>query len=135
MSRYVARFGLATVRGSSSREGAGALRALVAVVRAGGDVAVVPDGPRGPRHQLQPGVVTLAALTDAPIVPMAFSARPARRLRSWDEQLIPLPFARSALVFGEPISVPRDADRERAAKDVERALNDATADADRQVAS
>ena len=104
-------------------------------MRAGGDVAVVPDGPRGPRHQLQPGVVTLAALTDAPIVPMAFSARPARRLRSWDEQLIPLPFARSALVFGEPISVPRDADRERAAKDVERALNDATADADRQVAS
>ena len=135
VSRYVARFGLATVRGSSSRGGAGALRALVAVVRAGGDVAVVPDGPRGPRHQLQPGVVTLAALTDAPIVPMAFSARPARRLRSWDEQLIPLPFARSALVFGEPISVPRDADRERAAKDVERALNDATADADRQVAS
>ena len=135
VSRYVARFGLATVRGSSSRGGAGALRALVAAVRAGGDVAVVPDGPRGPRHQLQPGVVTLAALTDAPIVPMAFSARPARRLRSWDEQLIPLPFARSALVFGEPISVPRDADRERAAKDVERALNDATADADRQVAS
>jgi len=135
VSRYVARFGLATVRGSSSRGGAGALRQLVATVRAGEDVAVVPDGPRGPRRQLQPGVVTLAALTGAPIVPLAFAARPARRLRSWDEQLIPFPFARSAVVFGEPISVLRDADRERAAKDVERALNDTTADADHLVAS
>jgi lysophospholipid acyltransferase (LPLAT)-like uncharacterized protein len=135
VSRYVARFGLATVRGSSSRGGAGALRQLVAAVRAGDDVAVVPDGPRGPRCQLQPGVVTLATLTGAPIVPLAFAARPARRLASWDEQLIPFPFARSVLVFGEPISVHRDADRERAAKDVEQALNDTTADADRMVAS
>ena len=135
VSRYVARFGLATVRGSSSRGGAGALRQLVAAVRAGQDVAIVPDGPRGPQRQLQPGVVTLAALTGAPIVPLAFAARPARRLRSWDEQLVPLPFARGVVVFGEPISVHRDADRERAAKDVERALNDATTDADRMVAS
>ncbi|OLC60087.1 MAG: hypothetical protein AUH76_12900 [Candidatus Rokubacteria bacterium 13_1_40CM_4_67_11] len=135
VSRYVARFGLATIRGSSSRGGAGALRQLVATVRAGGDVAVVPDGPRGPRRQLQPGVVTLAALTGAPIVPLAFAARPARRLASWDEQLVPWPFARSVLVLGETIAVPRDADRERAVKEVERALNDTTADADRLVAS
>ncbi len=135
VSRYVARFGLTTVRGSSSRGGAGALRQLMAAVHAGEDIAVVPDGPRGPRCQLQPGVVALAALTGAPIVPLAFAARPARRLRSWDEQVIPFPFARSAVVFGEPRSVPRDADRARAAKDVERALNDTTADADRLVAS
>jgi len=135
VSRYVARFGLATIRGSSSRGGAGALRQLVATVRAGEDVAVVPDGPRGPRRQLQPGVVTLAALTGAPIVPLAFAARPAHRLASWDEQLVPWPFARSVLVFGETIAVPRDADRQRAVKEVERALNDTTADADRMVAS
>src|SRR2546429_3550367 len=134
VSRYVARFGLATIRGSSSRGGAGALRQLVATVRAGEDVAVVPDGPRGPRRQLQPGVVTLAALTGAPIVPLAFAARPARRLASWDEQLVPWPFARSVLVLGETIAVPRDADRERTVKEVERALNDTTADADRLVA-
>ena len=135
VSRFVARFGLATIRGSSSRGGADALRQLVATVRAGEDVAVVPDGPRGPRRQLQPGVVTLAALTGAPIVPLAFAARPAHRLASWDEQLVPWPFARSVLVFGETIAVPRDADRERAVKEVERALNDTTADADRMVAS
>jgi len=134
VSRYVAHFGLAAVRGSSSHGGAGALRQLVAAVRAGEDVAVVPDGPRGPRRQLQPGVVTLAALTGAPIVPLAFAARPARKLASWDEQMVPFPFARSVLVFGDPISVHRDADRERTAKDVERALNDTTTDADRMVA-
>ena len=135
VSRFVARFGLATIRGSSSRGGADALRQLVATVRAGEDVAVVPDGPRGPRRQLQPGVVTLAALTGAPIVPLAFAARPAHRLASWDEQLVPWPFARGVLVFGETIAVPRDVDRERAVKEVERALNDTTADADRMVAS
>jgi len=135
VSRFVRRFGLVSIRGSSSRGGVGALRRLVATVRAGEDVAIVPDGPRGPRFQLQSGVVMVAALTGAPIVPLAFAARPARRLSSWDAQLVPLPFARSVLVFGEPIGIARDADRARAAKDVERALNETTADADRLVVS
>jgi lysophospholipid acyltransferase (LPLAT)-like uncharacterized protein len=114
-ARYVARFGLTVVRGSSSR---------------GGDVALVPDGPRGPREQLQGGVVTLAALTGAPVVPLAVSARPARRLHSWDRFLVPLPFARCVLAFGPAVRVDRDGDRERAAKELERALADVTARAD-----
>ncbi len=134
VARYIRRFGLDAVRGSSSRRGAQAARALVRKIEEGIDVAVMPDGPRGPRGQLQPGVVALAALTGAPVVPLAVAALPARRLRSWDEFMIPLPFARCALVFGAPVSVPRDADRERAAKDVARSLDEATAEADRLVA-
>jgi hypothetical protein len=135
VARYIRRFGLDAVRGSSSLRGAQAARALVRKIEEGGhDVAVMPDGPRGPRGQLQPGVVALAALTGAPVVPLAVAALPARRLRSWDEFMIPLPFARCALVFGAPVSVPRDADRERAAKDVARSLDEATAVADRLVA-
>jgi len=80
VARWVTRFGLSVVRGSSSRGGAAALRALAASVRAGEDVAVVPDGPRGPRERLQAGLVVLAAATGAPIVPLGFAARPARRL-------------------------------------------------------
>jgi lysophospholipid acyltransferase (LPLAT)-like uncharacterized protein len=129
-ARYVARFGLTVVRGSSSRGGGVALRALVAALRRGVDVALVPDGPRGPREQLQGGVVTLAALTGAPVVPLAVSARPARRLRSWDRFLVPLPFARCVLAFGPAVRVDHDGDRDRAAKELERALAEVTARAD-----
>jgi len=134
LTGFLRRFGLDTVRGSSSHGGDDALRALVRRVRRGRDVAVVPDGPRGPRCQLQPGVVVLAALTGAPIVPLAVAARPARRLASWDEFLVPLPFARCAAVFGPPVTVARDADRERARKDVARGLDEAVAAAERLVA-
>lgn len=134
VSRYVHKFGLQVVRGSSSRGGAAGLRQLATALRDGIDVALVPDGPRGPRGQLQPGVVALAALTGAPVVPLGLSVRPARRLNSWDGFLIPLPFARCAVVFGEPAPVRRDADRAQAGKELERALDEASALADRLVA-
>jgi lysophospholipid acyltransferase (LPLAT)-like uncharacterized protein len=75
-------------------------------------------------------VVTLAALTGAPVVPLAVSARPARRLRSWDRFLVPLPFARCVLAFGPAVRVDHDGDRDRAAKELERALAEVTARAD-----
>jgi len=80
-------------------------------------------------------VVTLAALTGAPVVPVAVAARPALRLRSWDAFMIPLPFARCAVVFAEPLAVARDADRARSMKDVERSLDEATAAAEQLAAS
>jgi lysophospholipid acyltransferase (LPLAT)-like uncharacterized protein len=135
VSCFVRRFGLAVVRGSSSRGGPAALRRLVAAVAGGNDVAVVPDGPRGPRGQVQPGVVALAAFSGAPIVPLAVGARPSRCLRTWDEFLVPLPFARCAIVFGEPITVDRAGDLDRARKDVEVALDAVTTQADRLVES
>ena len=133
VSRYVHKFGLRVVRGSSSRGGTTGLRQLAAALREGIDVALVPDGPRGPLGQLQPGVVALAALTGAPVVPLGLGVRPARRLNSWDSFLIPLPFARCAVVFGEPAPVSRDADRAQAGKELQRALDDVSALADRLV--
>lgn len=130
---YARRFGLEVVRGSSSRGGAAALRALVTAVRAGRDVALVPDGPRGPRGQLGPGVVALAGLTGAPVVPLGFAARPANRLATWDAFMIPAPFARAAAVFGAATTIARDDDLERARKDVEQSLDQVTAAADRLV--
>ncbi len=133
VARYVHRFGLPSVRGSSSRGGGEAARALLARLGRRCDIAVVPDGPRGPRGQLQPGIVGLAALTGAPIVSFAVAAKPAYRLASWDQLMVPLPFARCALVFGAPRRIARDADRERAAKEVARDLDEVTAAADRLV--
>jgi hypothetical protein len=133
VARWVGRFGLPVVRGSSSRGGAQALRALAGAVRAGEDVAVVPDGPRGPRERLQAGLVVLAATTGAPVVPVGFAAHPARRLGSWDRFLVPCPFARAAVVFGKAVSVARDADRETTRASLEAALREVTETADHLV--
>ncbi len=125
VTRFVMRFGLYAVRGSSSRGGAEALRLLARSLRDGRDVVVVPDGPRGPRELAKAGVVVLARLTGAPIVPIAVGARAEWRLSSWDEFRIPKPFARCVVRFGEPIRVPGDAGRaaaEAARKEVEAAL-------------
>jgi lysophospholipid acyltransferase (LPLAT)-like uncharacterized protein len=125
VARWIRRFGLEPVRGSSTRGGADAVRVLGRALRAGREVVVVPDGPRGPREVLKPGVIALARLTGVPIVPMAVGASREWRLRSWDEFRIPRPFARCVVRFGEPIHVPRGAARgheEAARKDVEAAL-------------
>jgi hypothetical protein len=135
VARFVRRFGLDVVRGSSSRGGAAALRELARALRAGDDVAVVPDGPRGPSCRAQAGIVSLAATTGAPIVPLGVAARPARRLASWDRFMVPAPFARCAVVFGPLVDVGRHDDREALRVAVERALQHATDSADRLVSA
>jgi lysophospholipid acyltransferase (LPLAT)-like uncharacterized protein len=123
------RFGFVTVRGSSSRGGAGGLRALARAIGEGHSVVVVPDGPRGPREVLKAGVVVLARLTGAPVVPVAVGASSEWRARSWDEFRIPKPFSRCVVRFGEPIRVPRGIDAAGEAtvrKEIEAALNAVT---------
>jgi lysophospholipid acyltransferase (LPLAT)-like uncharacterized protein len=96
------RLGFRTVRGSSSRGGTGALLKLMDVVKAGGSVAFTPDGPRGPVRSVQPGVLALAAKMEIPVVPLAWAGRRVKELGSWDRFLIPKPFGRYAVVYGEP---------------------------------
>jgi lysophospholipid acyltransferase (LPLAT)-like uncharacterized protein len=125
VARWVRHFGLEPVRGSSTRGGGEALRRLTRALRSGREVVVVPDGPRGPREVLKPGVIALARLSGAPIVPLAVGTSREWRTRSWDEFRIPRPFARCVMRFGEPIRVSRTADRaaeEAARKEVEAAL-------------
>jgi lysophospholipid acyltransferase (LPLAT)-like uncharacterized protein len=133
MARFAGRFGLDVVRGSSSGGARAAVRALAAALDRGEDIALMPDGPRGPREVFKPGAIALAAFTGAPIVPVAVAAHPARRLPSWDEFLIPLPFARCAAVFGEAVGVPRDVDRTWMCREMERILTAVTTTADRMV--
>ncbi len=136
VARVVRRFGFETVRGSTSRGGSEALRKLARLLRQGREVAVIPDGPLGPRGVVQSGVIVLARLTGAPIIPLAFSAHPAWRLRSWDEFLVPMPFGRAAVCFGPPLSVPADADRpgqEALRKELEGVLAQLTWRADESV--
>jgi lysophospholipid acyltransferase (LPLAT)-like uncharacterized protein len=110
LTQILVRFGLSVAHGSSTAGGVQGLREVIRRVRAGSDVGIAPDGPRGPRRRARPGVITVARLTGLPIVPVAFSARPARRLGSWDRTLVPLPFSRGLFVCGEPMPVARDLD-------------------------
>jgi len=93
------------VRGSSTRGGAAALRALARRVGDGATVSVQVDGPRGPARVAKPGVLHLARVTGVPVLPVRFDARPAWRFASWDRTLLPGPGARVLLRWGEPISV------------------------------
>jgi lysophospholipid acyltransferase (LPLAT)-like uncharacterized protein len=135
LSRFIQGFGIHVERGSSSRGGARALRALARVIREeGGNVLIVPDGPRGPRHIAQSGAVLLAKVTGAPIVPMAVGAAPCKVFRSWDAFAVPHPFARAVVLFGRPMRLPRDADREQIEarrQELEMALRELTVAADR----
>ncbi len=115
-TRALARWGIRSVRGSATRGGAAAFLQLVNAYRDGHDLAVIPDGPRGPRYVVKRGVIHLARATGAPIFPVAYAATHTRQLRSWDRLIIPLPFSRVLFLAGEPLLVPRHAEGE----DVER---------------
>ena len=130
------RFGVTLAFGSSTVGGATGLREVLRKVREGYDVGMAPDGPRGPRRKIKPGILTVARLTGLPIVPVGYSARPARRLASWDRTLVPYPFGRAIFLYGDPIRVPRDAgqaDRSRLQELLEAELDRVTDLADTRV--
>ncbi len=111
-ARLVAPFGVKSVRGSTSRRAAEGVLGLLKERTPGGAVVVTPDGPRGPRRVPQDGAAYIASRAGIPIVPVGVAVRGRKRLGSWDRFLIPLPFAAARLIYGDPIFLPRDADRE-----------------------
>lgn len=99
------RFGFQTIRGSTGRGGLRAALEAARKVRDGGVLCFTPDGPRGPHREVQPGVLMIAQKSGAPIYPVGVSARPCRFIPTWDHYMIPAPFARVWLVFGDAIVV------------------------------
>ncbi len=106
------KFGFVCVRGSSSRRGQVALLEMTRLVQSGYDAGITPDGPRGPKYQVATGIIQLAQLTNAPIIPVSYDLSWKIALNSWDGFLIPLPFSRVILRIGTPVTVPQSADNE-----------------------
>lgn len=134
IGRSLKKFGLHPIYGSSHKDGSSALKEMVKTIQNGSDVAIVPDGPRGPRHRLQFGVIELARRTGSPILPLSFSASKKKFFRTWDRFLLPYPFSRGVFIWGDPIYVDRNGDRDYLEKMrllVERQLNELTEQADR----
>jgi lysophospholipid acyltransferase (LPLAT)-like uncharacterized protein len=106
IARVIEALGFVTARGSSTRGGEEGVREMLEWAERGHLLAVTPDGPRGPREVVKPGLVWLASRTGLPIVPVATSGTPSRVFDSWDRFRVPLPFARTVVTYGEPIQVP-----------------------------
>ena len=116
IARVAESLGYGLVRGSTTRGAERALLSLVRELKSGHEVAITPDGPRGPAESFAPGALIASQRSGAPILPIAASADRAWRLRSWDRFLIPKPFARVTVAYGQPTTVTastaRDAARE-----------------------
>lgn len=116
--------GLRAVRGSSSRGGREAVSALVAVLRAGHDAGITPDGPRGPIYVCKPGAVVVARRAGVPILLIGMNYESAWRLRSWDKFYLPRPFSRVHLRLRElPMAALRAEDGPAALEAALRELN------------
>ena len=126
-------FGWSMRRGSAVRGGVRGSLGIVREMREGRVLAWVGDGPRGPAEELKPGLLRLGGMAGAAIVPMGAASAPSRRLKSWDKHLVPWPFARAGICFGEPIELPRRMNDEELAEmagKVEHGLNEARASAE-----
>lgn len=103
------KFGYKMVRGSSSRGGKAALREMVRLLKSGWDAGYTPDGPRGPRYRIGQGLITIAQMTGYPIIPVSYEVTKRLVVNSWDKLIIPLPFSRGVLIFGDPVIISPDA--------------------------
>jgi lysophospholipid acyltransferase (LPLAT)-like uncharacterized protein len=131
LAAILERFKVQPVRGSSSRRGPQALLELTSWSERGYDLAITPDGPRGPCYVVQEGIISLAQLTGLPIIPFSYHLGWKIRVKSWDRFQIPLPFSRCEMNVQKPIRIPRGAsaaEREALRLQLERTLKELSRD-------
>jgi len=122
IARIIERLGFQTIRGSSSRGGRAALAKAFKRLRSGEILAITPDGPRGPAEKVQGGIIQLAQKTKRPVVPVSWKMKREKRLGSWDRFVLPLPFNRAVLAYGEPFVPSSPSQLEKALKKLESEL-------------
>ena len=136
VARAADRLGFHVIRGSSTRGAAEGFRLLLCELEAGRDVAITPDGPTGPPYKVKKGIVYLARVSGAAIVPTGIAVDRYKQFASWDEFRLMLPGAYVLARFGEPVYVPEHSNKhemEQIRRDLERRLNDLTADCEARV--
>jgi len=131
LARVIGSYGMEAARGSTSKRGSRAVLELKGWIERGYGVAITPDGPRGPRYKLAPGVIFLAQKTNLAIVPVHLNYASYWTLKSWDRFMIPKPFSRVEVIMDEPVSVkvtstPEEFEAERLR--IEKILNDGRED-------
>ena len=117
-------FRIHAVRGTASDDGAKALVRMIRAVKDGWDFGITPDGPRGPRQRLKPGVIALARRTGAWVVPVCVAADHAVELKTWDRMVLPLPFSTVTVRYGRPACYSPKGDDGMDGEFLEREMND-----------
>ena len=105
-------FGILSIRGSSSRGRISSTREIVEAIEKGGIFGIAPDGPKGPACKVKPGIIKIAKQTGAPILPMTVGAGRKWCFNSWDKFIVPKPFSKICIKYGEPVFIDRDSSDE-----------------------
>ncbi len=111
VGKALKRFGFHAILGSTTRKGFSAFKQMVRARQNGSDIAIAPDGPRGPRCHAQIGIIDLAKLTGRPIIPVSFNASRRKIFKTWDRFLLPYPFSKGVFIWGDPIHIDPNGDR------------------------
>jgi lysophospholipid acyltransferase (LPLAT)-like uncharacterized protein len=133
IARVISHFNFATISGSSSKNSRVALREILSKIKSKEDIAITPDGPRGPACKINSNIIGIARMTGVPIIPMSFSCARHYRFRSWDRFMLPKIWGKGVLVYGRPIYVAKDSSAEEISKleqELELEMNSITAKAD-----
>jgi lysophospholipid acyltransferase (LPLAT)-like uncharacterized protein len=133
IAQIISRWGYKTIRGSSSHSVIRAWNEMKRELEKGGELIIVPDGPRGPNRKMKPGALKLAQETGAYLVPFTFSSSKRKILKSWDRFLIPRPFSKFVAIYGNPIlaeSTLTDEEFEKRLQGVEDSMNQLDQEAD-----
>ncbi len=128
IAKIVERLGFKTVRGSTGR-GKGGERAflqMLKLLKKGYCVAITPDGPKGPKEKVKPGVVKLSLTSGVPIYPLTFACSSCFTLNSWDRFKIPKPFSKCKVLLGNPLKPENFSDEEEMRLELERELKSLT---------
>ena len=113
ITKVTQNFGILVTNGSTERQGFAAARQLIAKLKQGEAIGITPDGPRGPREQISDGILQLARLAKADIIPMAYSSTNMRILNTWDSFRLAFPFGKGVFIVGTPVAYTQDIDQMR----------------------
>lgn len=108
ISKVMKYFGIYTIAGSTDKQGFEAARIILEKLKQGSIIGITPDGPRGPREVISNGVLQLARLGQVDVIPIAYSCKPLKCLRTWDYFRIAKPFCKGIFVIGEPVTPQKD---------------------------
>ena len=123
VTRLAQKFGFGAERGSSTRGGSSALRGMIERAKEGHPLAITPDGPKGPRRVAQAGALEIARRSGVPIIPVLPIAERAHRFRSWDRMALPWPWARTLLLYDEPLALKPESDTDEALTELQKRLD------------
>lgn len=123
ISKTISYFGIDTIIGSSSKNKFSSFKNIIKEIKSKNFVGITPDGPRGPERKVKDGIISLAKLTNVPLIPLTYGSKHNKIMNSWDKFILTTPFNKLVAIWGNPIYVRKNSDVEKKRKELEDELN------------